>query len=531
VTEEARAFLAVDLGTATAAVSLIGAVDGRWRLLGATAGPVAIGADPLVALVIDRFRTADPSLADELRLGAGDGPDRLVARTARPPVLGVVAASARALAPLVAVAGTAGWRVRSLALDTGDSLALARLLDEPALDAILAGASDPPGGDERGLLPQLMSFVGGAAARRPDLTVVLAGGLRDEVARLESIAGTERAGPVLVGPAASSGDPEGEPLRLLLDGLREQPDDGRRALIRSTGTLAAVLERQVELVEIGHDGGTRIAAPPSEGEVRAAIVPTAALVPDDVPDTAVDGVLGWSTVALDRLRLRDRLRELRFAPWGEAHGDGALLRLAAARAALARLITATPGFAALPAPDLIVAAGGAWQVAPGPAVALALADVLRRSGATALALDHARLLAPLGTITDEADRHKLIADLRDDILAPIGSVVMPAGLRASKSAGQLVVHAVGGASETDLVPGGLQLVDLPPGERAIVEFRFKDAVVLGARGKHFAVDVGGGLGGLLVDLRDVPLRLPERLDRRRELLDAWQRALWAGLDG
>ena len=53
--------------------------------------------------------------------------------------------------------------------------------------------------------------------------------------------------------------------------------------------------------------------------------------------------------------------------------------------------------------------------------------------------------------------------------------------------------------------------------------------MLGARGRHFAVDVGGGLGGLLVDLRDVPLRLPERLERRRELLDAWQRALWAGL--
>ncbi len=40
----------------------------------------------------------------------------------------------------------------------------------------------------------------------------------------------------------------------------------------------------------------------------------------------------------------------------------------------------------------------------------------------------------------------------------------------------------------------------------------------------------GGLGGLLVDLRDVPLRLPERADRRRDLLAAWQGALWAGGD-
>jgi hypothetical protein len=55
-------------------------------------------------------------------------------------------------------------------------------------------------------------------------------------------------------------------------------------------------------------------------------------------------------------------------------------------------------------------------------------------------------------------------------------------------------------------------------------------VVLGPRARHFAMEITGGLGGLLVDLRDVPLRLPERLERRRDLLTAWQSALWAGLD-
>jgi hypothetical protein len=91
------------------------------------------------------------------------------------------------------------------------------------------------------------------------------------------------------------------------------------------------------------------------------------------------------------------------------------------------------------------------------------------------------------------------------------------------------VHAQGGTTELDLVPGGLELVDLPPGESAVADFRFRDTVVLGARGKRFALDVSGGLGGLLVDLRDVPLRLPDRAERRRELLDAWQRALWVGM--
>ena len=123
-----------------------------------------------------------------------------------------------------------------------------------------------------------------------------------------------------------------------------------------------------------------------------------------------------------------------------------------------------------------------------------------------------------------------MADLRDDLLVPLGSVVMPAGLRAGRAAGPPVRHGAGRAAELDLVPGGLELVDLPPGERAIVELRFRDPVDLGIRAQHAAVEVAGGLAGLLVDLRDVPLRLPDRPERRRDLLAAWQAALWAGID-
>ena len=122
----------------------------------------------------------------------------------------------------------------------------------------------------------------------------------------------------------------------------------------------------------------------------------------------------------------------------------------------------------------------------------------------------------------------MIRDLADDLLVPLGSVVMPEGMRAGRSGGRLVVHGVNGSTELDLIPGGLELVDLPPGESAVAEFQFKHTVRLGARGRHFAIDVAGGLGGLLVDLRDIPLRLPDRADRRQELLAAWQEALWAG---
>ena len=159
-----------------------------------------------------------------------------------------------------------------------------------------------------------------------------------------------------------------------------------------------------------------------------------------------------------------------------------------------------------------MAAGGAWAIAPAPIVALALVDVLRRPGAGQFALDHARLLAPLGSIPDPDERRAMVADLVDDLLAPLGTVVTPAGMRTGRSAGSVSIRGMGGSTERELMPGGLALVDLPPGTSAIAEFRFRDTVRLGTRGRHFAIPVTGGLGGLVVDLRDVPLA-PARAGR------------------
>ena len=47
----------------------------------------------------------------------------------------------------------------------------------------------------------------------------------------------------------------------------------------------------------------------------------------------------------------------------------------------------------------------------------------------------------------------------------------------------------------------------------------------------FKVVWSRGMAGLLVDLRDVPLRLPDRFERRRDLLAAWQADLWPGGEG
>ncbi len=529
-----RAFLALDEGTATTAVALVARIGGAWRLVGSSSAPASVASEAIGERLRSRLVAADPELAGMLgldRAGAAADLPRALCRTARPPEMAVVAATRRVLDPLVAAAETAGWRVRPLSLDGAEILPVATTLADPRITAVLAGSSDPPGGDERGLLPHLAAVIAAATDRRPDLVTVLAGGLATPGAPVEPQLRPDRPGPTVLAPSPLVAG--GDALRELLDGLHGPDDDGRRALVRATGTLAEVLRRRVEMVEIGQSGATRAVASWRAGSpsvVRFGSVPTAALLPSSFTDAHLDAIGGWMAAPIDRLRVRDRLRELALTPWGGAAGDGAFLRMAAARAALERLVAATRFLDGGQAADVIVAAGGAWSVAPGPAVALALADVLRRPGVRALGWDHGRLLGPLGSIEDEDERRSVMTDLRDDLLVPLGSVIMPAGMRAGRHAGQLTIVGPGGPAELELVPGGLELVDLPPGDRAVVELRFRDTVDLGVRVRHAAVEVAGGLGGLLVDLRDVPLRLPDRPERRRDLLAAWQAALWAGMD-
>lgn len=532
-----RAFITIDRGTATTAASIVARVAGRWRLAATGQVPAGVAEAALLEHLRARVAAADEELAARTGLGAeGAAADlpQVACATTRPPEMAVLAATDRVLAPLVEAAVAAGWRVRPFALDGAEILPVATALADPRITVVLAGAGEPPGSDERSLIPDLGAIVAAATERRPDLVTVLAGGLAEPGGRVESLFRPDRPGPTVLAPSPVAGG--GEPFRQLLDGLRGGTADGRRTLAAATGTLATLLGRRVEVLDIGRSAGVRVSASSMAGrpaDVLAATVAAAALLPPAFTETHLDEVLGWLTIPLDRLRVRDRLRELALIPWGDSAGDGAHLRMAAARAAIVRLVDASPAISDLPAPDILVATGGAWAVAPGPAVALALADAYRRPGVRALAWDHARLLAPLGAIEDPEERLAVMRDLRDDLLAPLGSVILPADVRGGHSVGAVTVRSSAdgqAAASLDLVAGALELVDLPPGEQAVVELRFRDPVDMGSRVRHAVADVTGGLAGLLVDLRDTPMDLPDRLDARRELLTSWQGALWAGAD-
>lgn len=543
MTNVPRTLLAIDAGAATTSVALLGRPGAHWRLLGSIAAPAGTAPDALAAVLARRLHAADADLADDLDLavdGVADLP-RLETASDPPPTLAVLGASKRAVGLLEAVAARTPWRVRAASPESHDPREMTELALRPDVAAVLVGAGDPPGPDERGRLDDLAGLVGAVTRRRPDLRVVLAGPVGARNAWAEGAGrtydGTQPR--IIEGPPLGVRSGPDEPLREILERLLPGVDEGRvdsrHGAVRAILSLADALDRRLELVDIGLDGGLRAMATPGiadQGPAAVAVrTASAALVPLEIDDAAVDAVLAWTTGSLDRHRMGDRLLDLRAQPWADASGEGARLRLAAARAALVRLAARTHDIGGMASPDVTIVAGGAFAVAPARAIALAVADTIRRPGSTQLAVDHARLLGPIGTIDDPDERRDLITDLADDLLAPIGSLLVigsvPGGRRAGARAGRLTLDG-DRHGRHELAAGDVAFIDLAPGDRALATLEFRDAVRVGHRARRVAVPVSGGVAGLAVDLRDVPLRLPERRDRRRAALAAWGELAWPG---
>jgi hypothetical protein len=578
VKRQPRAFFALDIGSATTSAALIGHVGIRWRLVAHVAAPASIPLDLQLADLLAKVHAADAGLLASISpIADAEGqPDitelvatlpRLEARSSPPRRIAVLAGSRRQLIQLERAAVRAGWLVVSGSADEDDAVALSRLALLPDVSAVLLGADHSPAGDEKRHLPMLAALVAAADKCRSELTVVLAGGAGvheaafpeaygravvtapadPTAASAEADGAGARSHNVLIAPDGAAGDPAGAALQQVLEGLRAAPNDSRLGFARSISSLASVLDRSIEGIEIGLQGGLRCRAerltPGSKTIVSWHAAPAfASFAPPDPEDAIIEGLVAWSAFTADRYRVTDRLRDLRISPWGDAEGDGALLRVAATKAAAERAIVATPDISTRPMADLVVAGGGTWASMPPPLAALALADLVRRPGVCRLAVDQARLLGPLGAIEDENERCQMLADLADDLLVPLGSVIMPVGMRQGRSAGKMTVRASAGEPgvdaarsgaqpiELDMQPGALELIDLAPGQTATVTMEFRDNVRLTGRSRNFTVDVEGGLVGLLVDLRDVPLRVSERSETRRTALEAWQRVVWSEPD-
>ncbi|MFN8622259.1 MAG: hypothetical protein U0869_16125 [Chloroflexota bacterium] len=541
MSSEPLSFFTVDRGTASTSVALIAPDGGRFRLLAAGTGPAGADIEALLEDLVGRVVSTDPDLLPMPETWADWA--RLVSVTGPAPRVVCAATTDRALALLERTFAAAGWEIAGrIVASRPDALAAAEALLDPAVSVVAITAGEPPTPDERAVMPRFGTMLAALIGRRDDLGVLLCGPVLGWADGLPAER-TVRLPQPFDGPPA--GDSE---LRTALRELAttsfpgEGPagalhnlPDSRTGLRVAVATLAGLLDRRVEAVEVGHAAGSRALATP-EALVAHLVTPDGALVPERIlrDDRELDAVVRWSTLRADPFSLHDRIRNLEVSPWRDSANDGPRLRLAALRAALARMDDAwrdAAGPDALAGADLLVCSGGAFNAVPPAAAALAVVDTMRRPGALALFHDHARVLAPLGTLPDEGDRRRLLVDLLDDILLPLGSAVVAGDIKAgSRTTSSLRITSSLQTHELELSPGVLRLVDLPPGVPAHVELETIEGSLLGTKSRRMEADVTGGLGGLLVDTREIPLKLPDRSERRRALLESWERPVWAAVD-
>jgi hypothetical protein len=536
MTPEAPAFFTLDRGTTSTTAALVAPVEGHYRLLAASAAPASIDPEAVLEDIAWRIARTDASVAGSLE--GWRSWSRLEVRSARAPRAVLVAASAETGSILERAFTLAGWRVvASFFGPDPELLALGGACLDSRVDALVMGGREDVDADERDRARVLWPRLGSLARFRDDVAVIACGpfverpeGIGDD--RLYSLPAPDPGSP---GATSLLCQAAGQVGGHLASGGQVGVMDSRAALRRSMASLAVLLGKRVDGVEVGAAAASRTLAA-EDGELRHGVFAGAGLLPMEAlgDDVAAEAILRWSALPGDPATRLDQLRELILRPWSAGDRTGLHLRLALLRASLERLQGSWEGPAGdgrvEGAPDVVVLAGGGFALLPATAAALAIADALRHPGAFTILHDHAGLLAPLGALPVESDRRRLLADLMDDCLLPLGSAVLTgAPGDAGKDAGRIAISTP--LFEEDLpLEAGLRLVDLPPGLVARLEIDPGSGTVLGVSGQRLGLEVSGGLGGLLLDSRPIPLELPSSPEQRRALLESWEEPAWAGSD-
>ncbi|MFV2064135.1 MAG: hypothetical protein ACC726_11595 [Chloroflexota bacterium] len=537
-TRDTPSFYTIDRGTSSTAAALIAPVDGRYRLLGSATAATGVDPEALLEDLAWRVARADASVAESLD-GWQDW-SRLEVHTGRAPRACLVAASAATGALLERALSGAGWHISARFFDfRPDLVALGEACLDPNVDAIVVGGREDVEEVEREHMRLLWPLAGSLARMRDDLAIIACGpfvdrpeGIPDE--RLFSLPAPEAVAATSESALRQAALQVGAHL-----GAEDRPAraDGRTALRASISSLAALLGDRVEGIEVGAAAGSRTLAHP-EGELRHSVIAAGAFLPSAMLDDEASAlaILRWSTLRGDPATHMDHLRELCLRPWSGIDQDSTRLRMAALRASLERMQAAwdaanTEGRPDDDVSDVVVLSGGAFSAVPAVAAALALVDSVRRPGAVTILHDHARILAPLGALPVEGDRRRLLADLMDDSLVPIGSAVVTGALhgggKGSNGGGTMSISTALGDDELRLEPDRLRLVDLPPGIVARLEIDPEQGSILGVEGQRLTLEVSGGLGGLLVDTREIKLPLPDGGEARRAKLESWEAPVWA----
>jgi hypothetical protein len=173
----------------------------------------------------------------------------------------------------------------------------------------------------------------------------------------------------------------------------------------------------------------------------------------------------------------------------------------------------------------MVGSGRALTHTPQPGYAvLVMLDGLEPWGVTSIALDTAGVANMLGSIAAIEPMAAVEVAARDAFWN-LGTIIAPAGHgQPGKPALKLKVnYANGDPLEMEVAYGSLQVIPLPPGEKATLEIRPARHfdIGLGQPGRGALAEVEGGLLGIIVDARGRPLRLPKDEAQRQAQIRQW----------
>ncbi len=529
-----EATLLVDIGSALTKGVLVGRVRGRWRIVAAVTQPTAWGDERMrVQLAARLQRGADRRLAERLERIVADAP---VIECHTPPRAGrlvLAAVSSEVSAPAARQAAeSAGWVVvEEATIDDGRTLG-ERLaaLQEAEVDAwLLAGGFDDTRAEQAMEMAALVAAARGAG-RGP---VTWAGSARLR----EAVEGLFEPGAVtaVANPRPSPEAVEPAPLRSHLEALLQRTVEPGSTLHlapvafrRALGELGRSSGLRLLGVDIGARYATLTRADPN-GEAESRVFAAGGLTGPSLTESGSATRLSRSLpYAIDELVVADVLQNVRARPATVPQTEDELAIVqGAARQQLAQLAALDPPM--LAPVDLIVGSGRTIAGAPSPAQALQiLLDGLRPIGITQLAIDAAGALAPLGAL-DDGEIGEGIGVLRDDLLVPLGAVVVTRGSRPGQPAMRARLHRPGWpeGDPAEVRSGSVVVLPLPRGSHAELEIELSDGVTLGGDEptRRVQARVTGGVIGLVLDGRDVPLLLPRRRDDRRAVLAGWREAL------
>jgi hypothetical protein len=523
--------LLLDIGSAWTKASVVGRSQGRWRIAAHAAQPTAWSGRELVRELVARLSAgADPRLEEALEELVSTAP-RIECHTPRRPGELAIAAVSREVSgnALRRAAASAGWVVSEIAsMDDGRSLSeRLSVLQSASVDAwLLAGGFDYAPAEQALEMAALV-----AAARGEATTPVIWAGseaLRD---RVEALFEPDEV-TVVPNPRPGPERDEPGPLREHLEALLEQiveagdsihlaPISFRRAVVelaRSSGT-------RIIGVDVGARYASWVTAEPDGSAVSRIFASGGLSSPALVGPGGPSRLARSMPYAIDELAVADALQNLRARPATIPQTEDELaVAHAAVRHILGQMAAEVPSVSA----DLVIGGGRTLATTPTPAqAAQLLVDGLRPLGVTQLAIDPAGAMAPLGSL-DDVEIGEGIASLRDDLIVPLGASVVCRGGRPGQVAMAVTVHRTGWPSvgPIEVRSGQVRLLPLERGQAAELEISLEQGVSLGTarRSRRVRSEVRGGLVGLILDARDVPLVLPRRTDDRRALLASWRDA-------